>query len=104
MSPLSLADIPVGSSARIRSILTIGPNRRRLLDLGLIPGSRIEVIRRSPAGNPIAYLIKGTVIALRNEDAGQILVENNYPKSIRSKVAPSDKRLYPQSQEQKTTF
>ncbi|MGS0765483.1 FeoA family protein [Syntrophomonas curvata] len=76
MNPsLSLADIPVGSSARVTSISTIGPNRRRLLDLGLVPGSRVDIIRRSPAGNPTAYWIKGTVIALRNEDAGQILVD-----------------------------
>ncbi len=74
-NPLSLINIPVGGSARIKTILTIGANRRRLLDLGLTPGSQVEVIRRSPAGNPTAYLIKGTVIALRNEDARQILVE-----------------------------
>ena len=76
-SPLSLIDIPVGGSARVINILTIGTNRRRLLDLGLVPGSIIEVIRRSPAGNPTAYLIKGTQIALRNEDARQILVDTN---------------------------
>ena len=76
-NPLSLKDIPVGGSARVVNILTIGANRRRLLDLGLVPGSRVKVIRRSPAGNPTAYLIKGTLIALRNEDARQILVDTN---------------------------
>lgn len=74
---MSLIDIPVGGSARVETVLTIGANRRRLLDLGLIPGSLVEVIRRSPAGNPTAYLIKETVIALRNEDARQILVNTN---------------------------
>ncbi len=76
-NPLSLVDIPVGGSARVVNILTIGANRRRLLDLGLVPDSIIKVIRRSPAGNPTAYLIKGTMIALRNEDARQILVEKD---------------------------
>lgn len=76
-NPLSLIDIPVGGSARVVNILTIDANRRRLLDLGLVPGSMIEVIRRSPAGNPTAYLIKGTLIALRNDDARQILVDTN---------------------------
>jgi len=76
-NPLSLVDIPVGGSARVVNILTIGANRRRLLDLGLVPGSQVEVIRRSPAGNPTAYLIKGTLIALRNDDARQILVDTN---------------------------
>lgn len=76
-NPLSLADVPIKGSARVVNILTIGANRRRLLDLGLVPGSRVEVIRRSPAGNPTAYLIKGTLIALRNEDARQILVDTD---------------------------
>lgn len=76
---LSLADIPIGASARIAEVLTPGSNRRRLLDLGLVPGARVDIIRRSPSGNPTAYLIKGTVIALRNEDATQILVDTiNY--------------------------
>jgi ferrous iron transport protein A len=76
-NPLSLADVPIKGSARVVNILTIGANRRRLLDLGLVPGSRVEVIRRSPTGNPTAYLIKGTLIALRNEDARQILVDTD---------------------------
>ena len=76
-NPLSLADVPIGGSARVETVLTIGTNRRRLLDLGLVPGARVEVVRRSPAGNPTAYLIKGTIIALRNEDARQILVDTN---------------------------
>lgn len=76
-NPLSLADVPIGNSARVETVLTIGANRRRLLDLGLVPGARVEVIGRSPAGNPTAYLIKGTIIALRNEDARQILVDTD---------------------------
>jgi ferrous iron transport protein A len=73
--PLSLADIPIGTSVKIADILTPSSNRRRILDLGLIPGARVDIIRRSPSGNPTAYFIRGTVIALRNEDAAQILVD-----------------------------
>ncbi len=72
---LALNDMAIGESAKITGILTIGKNRRRLLDLGLIPGSIVTVIRRSPSGNPTAYLIKGALIALRNEDASQIIVD-----------------------------
>ncbi|MGI5911470.1 MAG: FeoA family protein [Syntrophomonadaceae bacterium] len=74
-APLSLADIPTGETVRIVNIFTAGTNRRRLLDLGLVPGSIVEIIRRSPAGNPTAYFIKGTLIALRNEDAAEIIVD-----------------------------
>ncbi|MGI5878982.1 MAG: FeoA family protein [Syntrophomonadaceae bacterium] len=71
---VALTDIAVGESACIANISANGKNRRRLLDLGLIPGSVVTVIRRSPSGNPTAYLIKGALIALRNEDASQIIV------------------------------
>lgn len=49
--------------------------RRRLLDMGLIEGTRISCLQKSPAGDPVAYLIRGAVIALRSEDSSQILVD-----------------------------
>ena len=47
----------------------------RLLDLGLIAGTEVMALEQSPSGDPIAYFIRGAVIALRSEDASQILVE-----------------------------
>ena len=47
----------------------------RMLDIGLIEGTHIECLKRSPGGDPVAYLIRGAVIALRSEDSSQILVE-----------------------------
>ena len=49
--------------------------QRRLLDLGIIEGTKIEVLHRSPLGDPVAYQIRGTVIALRKEEAKQIWVK-----------------------------
>jgi DtxR family Mn-dependent transcriptional regulator len=49
-----------------------GLERRRLLDLGVVPGTEIEVGMRSPSGDPTAYRIRGATIALRNEQASQI--------------------------------
>ena len=46
--------------------------RRRLLDLGLIPGTRVTCQGRSPAGDPAAYLVRGTVVALRARDAAAV--------------------------------
>ena len=48
--------------------------RGRLLDLGFVPGTVVEPIRRSPLGDPTAYRIRGTVIALRSEEGNKILV------------------------------
>ena len=48
--------------------------KRRFLDLGLISGTRIKCVSRSPAGDPRAYLIRGAVIAIRSDDCCKITV------------------------------
>ena len=64
--------VPIGSSAAVKALYAVGLTRRRLLDLGLTPGTRIACLYEAPSGNPRAYLIRGAVIALRNQDAEQI--------------------------------
>ncbi|SHE48703.1 FeoA family protein [Desulforamulus putei] len=71
---ISLCDLPVGKSAVINSIQAEGMTRRRMMDLGLVPGTRVEALRISPAGDPKAYKIRGTVIAFRREEGSKILV------------------------------
>lgn len=51
-----------------------GPERRRLLDLGFVSGTPVEVEMISPAGDPTAYRVRGTVIALRREQSGLIRI------------------------------
>ena len=51
-----------------------GPERNRLLDLGIVPGSDIEIDLVSPSGNPTAYRIRGASIALRREQADNVYV------------------------------
>ncbi len=71
--PLNIA--PVGSKARIKSLASSGNTQRRMLDLGLISGTDVEILYRSPSGDPTAYEIRGAVIALRSEEASKVLVE-----------------------------
>lgn len=54
-----------------------GENRRRLLDLGFVRGAEIGIDLESPMRNPVAYLIKGTSIALRQDQASKILITKN---------------------------
>ena len=74
MDYFSLNHIKPGERAAVQQLLTTGPMRRRLLDLGLVPGTRIECVGQSPSGDPKAYLIRGAAIALRSEDARNILI------------------------------
>ena len=70
----SLADLVQGNTAIISELSSNGTIRRRLQDIGFIPGTKVVCIQSSPLGDPVAYLIRGAVIALRHEDASCILV------------------------------
>ncbi len=60
---------------RVKALTAKEQSRRRMLDLGLINDTVVEALRQSPSGDPVAYQIRGAVIALRSEEAAQILVE-----------------------------
>jgi len=70
----SLADLTQGDTATVSKITSSGSIRRRLQDIGLIPGTKIECIQKSPLGDPVAYLIRGAVIALRSEDSSCVII------------------------------
>ena len=73
----SLANLQVGERARVASLLSRGSMRRRLQDIGLIEGTEVECVQKCPAGDPVAYRIRGALIALRSEDSSNILVASN---------------------------
>ena len=70
----SLADIEPGQSAVVRRIGSDDGMKRRFMDIGLIEGTRIECVGKSPLGDPTAFLIRGAVIAIRSEDCRNISV------------------------------
>lgn len=75
MNQLPLSHMAEGQHARVSELLATGSIRRRLLDIGLVEGTDVACLQKSPAGDPVAYLIRGAVIALRREDSAQILME-----------------------------
>ncbi|NLJ23797.1 MAG: ferrous iron transport protein A [Firmicutes bacterium] len=70
----TLARLPIGSKGIVVGVEATGSTRRRLLDLGLVPGTVVEAIRRSPLGDPTAFGIRGAIVALREEDGDVVLV------------------------------
>lgn len=68
----SLDKLEINDFARISTLNCNGNLRRRLLDLGLVYGTPIKAILISPMGNPVAYEVRGTTIALRKEDSKYI--------------------------------
>lgn len=74
MSKIHLCDLPMDCIGKVISLECNGNIRRRLLDLGIVKGTSIIPVLKSPSGDPTAFLIRGSIIALRKEDANLILV------------------------------
>jgi Fe2+ transport system protein FeoA len=71
---VSATEIPIGGTARIAALLMDAPERRRLMDLGFCPGAQIERLLDAPLGGTIAFRIRGTVVALRDQQTDKIEV------------------------------
>jgi ferrous iron transport protein A len=69
---MKLVEGEKGNLIQITSLNLHGVMRRRLLDLGFVAGAIVEVIRKSPLGDPIAFRVSQTTIALRKEESSQI--------------------------------
>ncbi|UCC49812.1 MAG: metal-dependent transcriptional regulator [Gemmatimonadota bacterium] len=73
--PARLSSLKPGEAGRIIALRCEGLNRRRLLDLGLTPGTLVECAFPGPAGEPRAYRVRGALIALRREQGDEIEIE-----------------------------
>ena len=72
---LSMDHLPEGIRAQVVEVGGEGAMRRRLLDLGLIPGTWVTCRGRAPAGDPGAYAFRGCVVALRAKDVSAVALE-----------------------------
>lgn len=71
---IKLNQLPIGRRGNAVSLTSDGITRRRMLDLGIVEGTEIEALYKSPSGNPVAYLIRGAVIALRSDVSEKITI------------------------------
>ncbi|HVP28436.1 MAG TPA: FeoA family protein [Myxococcota bacterium] len=105
LSPISFAPSPVrsrvsetehvgldalepGERGVVHGMRGDGPIERRLQDLGLLPGTRVLVLRRAPLGDPIEYELRGYRLCLRRTEARRVLVDRS-PAPV---AAPSPSR------------
>ena len=83
-----LTDLSPADHAIIHEVRGHGALRKRLLDMGVIPGAEIAVVRVAPLGDPVEYLVKGYHLSLRYSEAQQILVRRLTDDEQRDKAAP----------------
>jgi DtxR family Mn-dependent transcriptional regulator len=76
-SPIFLSSLNTGEEAEVTGISRAcrGPQRRRLMDLGIVPGTLISMAMTSAGGDPRAYYVRGAMIALRDDQAEFIHVK-----------------------------
>ena len=72
---ITLSCLPVGASAVLRDFPKSGPAFIRLREMGLLPGTRIKLIRTAPMGDPIEIKVRGYNLTLRKTEADHVLVE-----------------------------
>lgn len=70
-----LSELRPGGKGKIRRIEGEGKLKRRLLDMGVIPGNIVEIVKLAPLGDPVDVLIKGYHLSLRKDEAQHIVVE-----------------------------
>ena len=72
---ISLSNLPIGSSAVVKKYPVSGSAFIRLREMGLLPGTRITLIRSAPMGDPLEIKVRGYNLTLRKTEADHIEVE-----------------------------
>ena len=72
----SLADLPLGRSGKVSQVEGARAFRRRLLEMGLVPGTDVRVVTIAPLGDPLRIEVRGGQWSIRKAEAAQILVES----------------------------
>jgi len=72
---MTLRELKVGKSGRVLAVGGEPVLRRRLLDMGITPRTKVTVKKAAPMGDPVELLLRGYVLTLRLEDAEKITVE-----------------------------
>ena len=72
-----LTSVPLGSSATVAEIKLPPESRPRLMEMGLLVGTSVELVRFAPLGDPVEIKVRGYNLTLRKQEADQIWVHSN---------------------------
>jgi ferrous iron transport protein A len=71
---MNLAQTPIGQVVTVEHVAGEGSFRRRLMELGLVPGTRVEVVGVAPLGDPLELLVRGGSLSIRRAEAQGVAV------------------------------
>ena len=72
----TLADLPKGGTAKVLSVRGVGSITRRLMEMGIVPGEIVRVIKSAPFGDPMEIKIRGYHLAVRRNEANMIEIND----------------------------
>jgi ferrous iron transport protein A len=70
-----LSECEIGKRVKVRALQLPEAHQKRLLDLGLLPGTEVEIVRKAPFGDPVVVRFRGCQISLRSSVLSRIMVE-----------------------------
>lgn len=89
---MKLSELSIGSTATIREVGGQGALRQHFLDMGLIQGTEVTVVKYAPMGDPVELRIHGYELSIRLEDADNIQVGDPHePKTVKNKAEKKEK-------------
>lgn len=75
-SEQTLADLPVGAEGTVRGVRCPRVIARRLMEMGVLPGTRVRITRVAPLGDPIELRVRSYSLSIRRQEAAAILVSD----------------------------
>ena len=91
---MNIKDLEIGKSAKITKVGGEGALRQHFLDMGLIPGAQITMIKFAPMGDPVEIKIHGYELTLRLADAEKIEIDKPYTIKTDNNI-DTEKRTFP---------
>ncbi|MDY6083889.1 MAG: ferrous iron transport protein A [Dialister sp.] len=72
---MTLREVPMGKTVKVKKIRGLGPVRRRIMDMGLTKGTEVYVRKVAPLGDPVQLTVRGYELSIRKDEAEAVEVE-----------------------------
>ena len=91
---LTLGDLKIGESGYVKTVDADNARRRRIVDMGITPGTHIHIVKAAPMGDPLEVSLRGYTLSLRREDAKSILLlSDEEAKVMRAEMVTAQREL-----------
>lgn len=85
----TLAELPVGAGGTVREVRGPRPVARRLMEMGVLPGTPVTVVRIAPLGDPIVLRLRGYSLSIRRQEAADVVLSDVSERALAPQLAAS---------------